>query len=315
MSSAPPKVFLSFAYEDKPLAAQIAHALQASGIDTWWAEWCIGPGDSIRQKIDEGLRNCTHFVVLLTPASLPKPWVNAEIDAGFLSKLGKGIRFISLRAGLPFDKLTLLLQGQLSPEIDPATPDLAQLINDIHGITRKPPLGSAPVAVRTGHATVAGYSKAATAVARLLVERSAHATRSGPHVSSDELIAGLALSKDDVKDALNELGSLVMVSPGGDLVIARDELFVIFDQYSKPWNPADDALHLATKLVNDKGLSREPKELAKALGWEPRRFNPAAAYLFGRGYIKAIKSSSGGEWLLAAIHDTDDTRRFVKAHS
>lgn len=34
-----PKVFLSYAWEDKNLASQIAHALQANGIDTWWAEW------------------------------------------------------------------------------------------------------------------------------------------------------------------------------------------------------------------------------------------------------------------------------------
>ncbi len=36
-----PKVFLSFAFEDMALAGKIANTLQESGIDTWWAEWCI----------------------------------------------------------------------------------------------------------------------------------------------------------------------------------------------------------------------------------------------------------------------------------
>ena len=36
-----PKVFLSFAFDDQPLAKRIAHTLQANGIDTWWEEWCI----------------------------------------------------------------------------------------------------------------------------------------------------------------------------------------------------------------------------------------------------------------------------------
>jgi hypothetical protein len=61
-----PTVFLSYASEDSDLARDLADALMAQGVDTWWAEWCIGAGDSIRQKIDEGLGDCSHFLVLLT---------------------------------------------------------------------------------------------------------------------------------------------------------------------------------------------------------------------------------------------------------
>ncbi|MEI6985801.1 MAG: toll/interleukin-1 receptor domain-containing protein [Rhodospirillaceae bacterium] len=65
-----PKAFLSFTWDDKPLAEQIATALMASGIETFWAPWCIGPGDSFREKIEEGLGDCTHFIVLMTPNSI-----------------------------------------------------------------------------------------------------------------------------------------------------------------------------------------------------------------------------------------------------
>ena len=75
-----PVAFLSYAFEDRELARRIAEALMAQGVDTWWAEWCIASGDSIRQRIDEGLGRCTHFIVLLTPASIGKPWVNLEIE-------------------------------------------------------------------------------------------------------------------------------------------------------------------------------------------------------------------------------------------
>jgi hypothetical protein len=97
MTGSTPKVSLSFAFEDQALAGRIARTLQSNGIDTWWAEWCLGPGDSIRQRIDEGLGNCTYFVVLLTPASVAKPWVAAEMDAGLVAKLSKG-QFIALRS-------------------------------------------------------------------------------------------------------------------------------------------------------------------------------------------------------------------------
>ena len=78
----PPRLFLSYTSDDAELAGRIATALQENGIDTWWDRWCISTGDSLRQKIDEGLGDCTHFLVLLTPQSVGKPWVNQEMDAG-----------------------------------------------------------------------------------------------------------------------------------------------------------------------------------------------------------------------------------------
>ncbi|MFO1263777.1 MAG: toll/interleukin-1 receptor domain-containing protein [Rhodoferax sp.] len=83
---AQPKVFLSWGWEDRSLAEPIANALMAKGVDTWWSEWCINAGDSLRQKIDEGLNDCTHFVVLLTPQSIRKPWVNQEIEVAPFSR-------------------------------------------------------------------------------------------------------------------------------------------------------------------------------------------------------------------------------------
>jgi len=178
-----PKVFLSFAFDDQPLAKRIAHTLQANGIDTWWAEWCIAPGESIRQRIDEGLGNCTHFLVLLTPASVAKPWVAAEMDAGLVAKLSRGTKFIALRSGLPPNQMPPLLQGLLSPEVDPNSLDLTQLINDIHGVTRKPPLGLPPLVARAQPEKIPGLSNAANALIRLFVERSKNATKLDPNFS------------------------------------------------------------------------------------------------------------------------------------
>ena len=64
-----PRVFLSYASENKELAGQVANTLMKNRIETWWDEWEIRPGDSIRQKIDEGIGDCTHFLVLLTSQS------------------------------------------------------------------------------------------------------------------------------------------------------------------------------------------------------------------------------------------------------
>jgi hypothetical protein len=63
-TSMQPKGFLSYAWEDRDLPQRIAERLQANGVDTWWAEWEIRAGDSLRRKIDEGLSDCTRFIVL-----------------------------------------------------------------------------------------------------------------------------------------------------------------------------------------------------------------------------------------------------------
>ena len=92
-----PKVFLSYTSDDIELARRIAESLMAAGIDTWWDKWCIYPGDSLRQKIDEGLTDCTHFLVLLTPQSIDKPWVKAEMDAAFVQKVEDQCKFLPVR--------------------------------------------------------------------------------------------------------------------------------------------------------------------------------------------------------------------------
>lgn len=307
-----PNVFLSYAFDDSPLAQAIAEQLQANGIETFWAEWCIYPGDSIRQRIDEGIGECTHFIVLLTPQSIDKPWVNLEVDAGLARRLGKGCRFIPLRCGLKVGDLPPTLQTMLSPEIDPNTLDIAQLINDIHGITRKPPLGAAPAVLSSTPATKTGYSAAATALAKLFVDSTKCAQKFDPQFTIDALVASLGMTEEDVDDAIHELSGLV-TKHSETLIYPEEELFVRFDKFWMGWDPAEDALRIATGIVGDDAFPSQPGEAAKRLGWEPRRMNPALAFLAKRGLLSDIHCLDGGPWVLSHLMKTDGTRRFVKS--
>lgn len=312
MENGVPKVFLSFAFEDIELAGKIANTLQASGIDTWWSEWCIGAGDSIRQKIDEGLGDCTHFVVLLTPYSISKPWVNQEMDAGLVRKLSSGSKFIALRSELAASELPPLLQGALSPSVNPINLDLTQLINDIHGVTRKPPLGQPPAAVSQAKAISTGYSAAATALAKFFVETTKVARKLDPCITLHELASKLSLSEEDVEDAVFELKGLV-TKHRPDLIYPEEELFVRFDKFWMGWNPEEDALRVASGLVNHEKFPCQPSEIDAIVGWGPRRLNAAIAYMVGRGLIKDVRAMNGGPWLAVHLMKTDATRRFVKS--
>ena len=305
-----PRVFLSYTSDDAALAERIATALQANGIDTWWDKWCIAAGDSLRQRIDEGLGDCTHFLVLLTPQSVGKPWVNQEMDAGLVRKLSNKCRFLPVRHKLPPRDLPPLLSGMHAPEIS-ADEDITQLINDIHGISRKPKLGPRPHAQAAEEKTQTGYSAAANTVARYFVENTKYGRFGDPIIDVEPLAEKTALTIEDTKDALFELSAFFKDTKIHALVKAS--LFTEFDRHWKPWDPREDALKLAADIMNDHELPANSKAIAERYGWEPRRLNPAANYLFERGLLQDYKVLGDREFELHRIvGKADELRRFLK---
>src|SRR5215470_58139 len=88
MEQRPPRAFLSHSHEDKEIAQQLAEALRRAGVDVWLDKWEIKPGDSIVRKIfEEGLKDCTLFLILLSQASIQSPWVKHELDAAIVQRL------------------------------------------------------------------------------------------------------------------------------------------------------------------------------------------------------------------------------------
>jgi len=313
MDTPAPKVFLSYAWEDRDLASLIAHTLQSNGIDTWWAEWCISAGDSLRKKIDEGLGNCTHFVVLLTSNSIVKQWVNLEMDAGLMLKLSSQVKFIPLRHQLLAEQLPPLLLGILSPAVDNPEQDISQLINDIHGVTKKPALGKNPNTVGVNQNSSSGYSAAATAIAKVFVLATKLARKFDRSMQLDELTAETGLSKEDVIDGVHELQGMVSIHSRGTTYYPESELFASFDRLWMPWNPSEDGLSLAAGMLNDENFPCSPKEIAERYGWPARRLNPAMAYLVNRKLVHERTCLGTGDWLVTSIGPTDETRRFVKS--
>lgn len=306
-----PRAFLSYTSDNTELAGRIAHKLQSSGIETWWDTWCISAGDSLPQKINEGLGECTHFLVLLTPESIKKPWVNQEMDAGLVRKLRDECVFMPIRFNLPPSALPALLSGMHAPEIK-ADEDISQLVNDIHGISRKPALGPAPHAAAKEVSTATGYSAAANTVARYFVENTKYGHFADPMIDVEPLAEATGLTVDDTKDALYELAGFFKDTKLHALVKAS--LFTEFDQYWKPWNPSEDALKLAADIMNDEAFPAPSKEIAKLYGWEPRRLNPAATYLHERGMLVDYKVLGDREFEHHRIvGKPDELRRFLKS--
>jgi hypothetical protein len=75
-------VFISYASEDREAAAfPLAAALQLRGFRVWFDAFELLPGDSIRRKVDEGLRSSRFGVVILSRSFFANEWTQRELDA------------------------------------------------------------------------------------------------------------------------------------------------------------------------------------------------------------------------------------------
>ena len=75
-------VFMSHASEDKEsIARPLTEELEARGLRVWFDNRELRIGDSIRQKIEEGLAQSSYGVVILSKPFISKFWPNFELDA------------------------------------------------------------------------------------------------------------------------------------------------------------------------------------------------------------------------------------------
>ncbi|MBA3314684.1 MAG: TIR domain-containing protein [Planctomycetaceae bacterium] len=74
-------VFISHASEDKDVIARpLAEELIRLGLTVWFDEYEISIGDSLRQKIDDGLSQSAFGVVVLSHSFFAKRWTRRELD-------------------------------------------------------------------------------------------------------------------------------------------------------------------------------------------------------------------------------------------
>lgn len=89
-------VFISHATEDKEAVARpLALELRRRGLSIWFDEYALVLGDSLREKIDEGLRLARIGVVILSPSFFAKRWTQWELN-GLVARLMTGERNVVL---------------------------------------------------------------------------------------------------------------------------------------------------------------------------------------------------------------------------
>lgn len=315
--------FVCHASEDKDLARRIATDFHSAGIETFFDEWDITSGQSVRGRIDEGLAASTHVVVLLTEKSLSKPWVNAEIDAAFVRKVAGQGTLIPVRYQLPFDRLPPLLAALRSPEIVDYARDIHTLIEDIKGVSRRPPVVATEERMPLWSRS-AGLSPLAAQVAELFVRLSTSGrSSSGSSLEVVELQRLTGAADEHLIDAISELEDTRLVKPrhligarpfGYVTVEATDLVFWLIDPVVMGWNVTKDAVRVAAEVVNAPNESVRMFELAPRLGWSPRRLNPALSFLIAKKLVMHSRNLDAN-YVTSQINMTPETRRYLREHS
>ena len=91
-----PLAFISHDHRDKSeFARPIALALQRLMCPVWFDEYSLEVGQSLRESIEKGLKECKKCVFLITPNFLANGgWPNAEYDSIFTRELVEGQKVI-----------------------------------------------------------------------------------------------------------------------------------------------------------------------------------------------------------------------------
>ncbi len=92
-------IFLSHNFNDKPIVRQIAETIEKryGKEEVFYDEWSIQSGDSIIQRMDDGLKNCSHFFFFISENSLKSEMVKLEWMSALIKKAKEGIKFIPVR--------------------------------------------------------------------------------------------------------------------------------------------------------------------------------------------------------------------------
>ena len=87
-------VFISYPHKAAKDASQLAKALRAQGLKTWYAEENLMPGEDQKIEIHSAIRDAKSVVVLIVPNSRPSSWQQEEYMAALESYWSGGKRLL-----------------------------------------------------------------------------------------------------------------------------------------------------------------------------------------------------------------------------
>lgn len=90
-------IFLSHTKADKPFVRKLARDLDNHGVKYWLDEAEIKIGESLIEKIRQGIDEVDYVAVILSPHSVASPWVQREVDVAMNQEIqGKRVKVLPI---------------------------------------------------------------------------------------------------------------------------------------------------------------------------------------------------------------------------
>lgn len=256
-----PKVFISHASEDKErFVLPFAERLRAVGVDAWLDRWEMLPGDSLVDKIfEEGLRNASAVVVVLSANSVNKPWVREELNAAFVKRVNSGSKLI------PVVLDACKVPEALTSTVWESIADLAvyeesfhRIVATITGARDKPPLGALPAYVTSPIREIQGLSRIDNLVLRAASElaiKNGHDLVDGADLRAFDFL--ISVPEQEIADSLEilEHAGIVTLTPLIGMSLPPFSLSTYgFQQYANAYIEGYEGLvtQVALAIVNHK---------------------------------------------------------------
>ena len=80
------KIFISHSSADKKFARTLKDDLKENSFTTWVDEDELNFGDSLIDKLEAALGESSHFLIILSPASVNSEWVKFELAKALKKK-------------------------------------------------------------------------------------------------------------------------------------------------------------------------------------------------------------------------------------
>ncbi len=108
-------IFLSHSSKDKSFVDWLNAKLRSVNVISWYDKCEILVGDSILQRIEEGLRGSEFLIVVVSPASIASNWVKAELEPKLLQQIeSQVVTVLPLSIdGAKTEDLSIFLKGKL----------------------------------------------------------------------------------------------------------------------------------------------------------------------------------------------------------
>jgi TIR domain len=304
---AAPKVFISHASEDKErFVVKFAQRLRENGVDAWLDQWEMQPGDSLVDKIfEQGLKDAQAVILVISAASIVKPWVREELNLSVVKRISQGTKLIPVV--IDQCEVPQALQSTIWQRIDDLNNcDAAfqRILAAIFNTSEKPALGKAPekyVAPAPVLPTfTVGDERVFKSIEHYEVEQSA-----GP-VSFGELRADESLkdiSDDDLQESLFILAqkNVIHLEQLGDGAGWASLTLSGFQQYADAFigDYKESLAKIGAMLINENVADNH--ELAKRTG-KPQAFVNYVLDVFADADHIVLAKFGGGLWEIAQIN-------------